>query len=100
MWRIQKGGLSVSDLASLKKINPDIEMDLERDHCADRVYSFSITKSLLEDLIRVFDFFCTQKYLSSLVSLHIAQEGGEHVNLDVFVNYVTKKGREPHLFSC
>ena len=100
MRRIQKGRLSVSDLASLKKINPDIEMDLESDHCADRVYSFSIAGSLSEDLIRVFDFFCTQKYLSSLVSLHIAQEGGEHVNLDVFVNYVTKKGRDPHLFSC
>lgn len=100
MWRIKKERLSASDLDSLQKINPSIQLDLESDHCADRVYSFSITESLLEDLIRVFDFFCTQKYLSSLVSLHIAQEGGERVNLDVFVNYVTKKGREPHLFSC
>ena len=100
MWRIQKGGLSASDLDSLQKINPTIQLDLESDHCADRVYSFSIIESLSEDLIRVFDFFCTQKYLSSLVSLHSAQEGGEHVNLDIFVNYVTKKGRDPHLFSC
>lgn len=100
MRRIQKGRLSVSDLASLQKINPDIEMDLERDHCADRVYSFSITKSLSEDLIRLFDFFCTQKSLLILESLHIAQEGWEVVNLDTFVNYLTKKGSDPHLFPC
>ena len=100
MWRIKKERLSASDLDSLQKINPSIQLDLESDPCADRVYSFSITESLSEDLIRVFDFFCTQKSLLILESLHIAQEGGERVNLDVFVNYLSKKGREPHLFSC
>ena len=61
MWRIKKERLSASDLDSLQKINPSIQLDLESDHCADRVYSFSIAGSLSEDLIRVFDFFLYSK---------------------------------------
>lgn len=75
MWRIKKERLSASDLDSLQKINPSIQLDLESDHCADRVYSYVAVEYLIEHLIRIIDFLFLHKKLDVLDSIHILAEG-------------------------
>lgn len=100
MWRIKKERLSASDLDSLQKINPSIQLDLESDHCADRVYSYVAVEYLTEHLIRIIDFLFLHKKLDALDSIHILAEGWSKKSLESFIGYLDAHGISSELFMC